>query len=327
MALVSVIVPCYNAEKYIIKCLDALSGQSFDDFDVILIDDCSTDSTYEVIQSYRDSHKLNIIYLKNEVNSGPAHSRNFGVEVSDSEYIAFCDSDDWYEPDYLSSMIDAAKAADADIVLCNSRKVSEDGKIIASDTSCALSQPISVRDMLVLGVDSFCRMLVRRSIVIATPAPNIRNGEDMAVIPLMITKAKRFSIVDKPLYNYLCRPGSLSMNATEKTVLSLEKSYEHIICNCTVIEEYTDEIELIGIKNLVYGALLNHFKFSKDKARARDILCRFESNYPLWHKNKYIKTLPLYKRVFVRLAKKRCFGLIRCMCHVHKSITERSGES
>ena len=90
---VSVIIPCYNCAEWIEKCLTALENQTYRNFEVLCVDDCSTDATYAIIESYKDHSKLNINLLKNEKNSGPAISRNRAALIAQGEWLAFCDSD------------------------------------------------------------------------------------------------------------------------------------------------------------------------------------------------------------------------------------------
>ena len=321
MPLVSVVIPCYNAGEYIEKCLLALEAQSFSDFEVIAVNDCSTDDTAAVVRRFAETHDLKITCIDNEVNSGPAHSRNRGVGRSDAEYVAFCDSDDWYEPDYLQLMVEAARGNDADMVFCNSQKILPDGRVVKIELISESCRVETAGDALRLGADSLWSILVKRSIVERTPQPDLRNGEDMAVIPLMILKSERFGVVTKPIYNYLCRPGSLSLSANERVVASMEASFDHIVKN--QVAGYETEIEFIGVKNVVYGVLLNHFKYSKDRKKARELLARFESRFPRWWKNPYIESLPSYKRLFVRFAR---LGMLRTVCmmaRVHKFLTEK----
>ncbi len=321
MPFISVVIPCYNAGSYIERCLLALEQQSYRDFDVILVNDCSEDHTAEVIRSFQGTHPLNILYLENETNSGPGISRNNGIAASTAEYIAFCDSDDWYDPDYLKKMADAAIQNEADIVFCNSKKVLPGGQMAVIENFSAIPQRPTTKEILTFGIDSLCCLMVKRSIIRQIPQPNLRNGEDMAIIPLMIMNSHRFGFVLEPIYNYLCRPGSLSLNANQRVVRSLEISFDYITSHQS--SGYEIEVEYIGIKNVVYGALLNHFKCSNDSASAKEVLLRFEDHYPHWSKNPYIKNLPLYKRVFVFFAKIRFFAGIKLLCYIHKRLTEK----
>ena len=319
MAVVSVIIPCYNAENYIEVCLDALSKQTFKDFDVILIDDCSLDNTAERIEKYRISHNLDIKYMRNEVNSGPSKSRHYGVESTDSEYVAFCDSDDWYEADFLQKMIGEARKKSADIVFCNMQKVLPNGTKIKSDAIGGIVSDISVSEALSFGVDSMCTMLIKRDIVVDTPFIDIRNGEDMAMVPLMIIRSAKFGAVRDCLYNYFCRPGSASLFVDENVVRSLEQSFDFIYNNRDI--RYEKEIEFVGIKNVVYGVLLNHFKYSTVKEFARRVLNEFEKKYPEWAKNEYVNKLTVFKKLFVSLAKRRMFFGVKCLCKIHTFLT------
>ena len=94
---VTIIIPCFNASSYIEKCLSELNNQHYRDFEVICVDDASSDNTVEVIDNYKHNASFNIRIIKNESNVGPAVSRNRGVCAANTKYITFCDSDDWYD--------------------------------------------------------------------------------------------------------------------------------------------------------------------------------------------------------------------------------------
>lgn len=102
-AIVSIIIACYNAEKYIKNCLDSIKQSIFTNYEVIVIDDCSTDKTKTILQKYRDNKKIKIYFLKK--NAGPAKSRNFGVTKSHGEYIFFLDADTKIEKNTLKEVI------------------------------------------------------------------------------------------------------------------------------------------------------------------------------------------------------------------------------
>lgn len=318
MPSVTVIIPCYNAETYISKCLESLKNQTFSDFDVVFIDDCSSDNTLKVIEDFSKNNALNIKVLRNEKNSGPAFSRNLGIAAADGKYIAFCDSDDWYDSEYLSYMVNAANENDADMVLCNSNKVLPSGKKIRIGTFHRKEMVLDTKSVLLFGVDSLCAIMIRREIISDISLPDIRNGEDMAIIPLLILASQKFNVVEKPIYNYFCRPGSLSLSVTEKATESLIQSFSFIYMHGN--SEFEREIEFIGIKNVVYGVLLNHYKCSKDNNKANDILKKFESMYPNCYNNEYLHTLPCYKRFFVFCAKKRLYHALRVLALLHKKV-------
>lgn len=317
MPYVSVIIPCYNASSYIHKCLQALEEQSFKDFEVILVDDCSTDDTISSIEKYQENSKLKLRYLRNECNMGPSLSRKKGIEVSISKYLAFCDSDDWYEPNYLGLMVQKADENDADMVFCGYQTVSIiKGKVKKKPHLLPnISLGLSVQKVLQLPIDSLWVTMVKRSIMGGIIFPDLRNGEDMAILPVMITQSQSFGIVSQCLYNYLYRQNSASMKSDDKVVQALIQSFAYVEAN--VPDEYREQLEIIGIRNLIYGGLLSLFKYSYNVRRAKEILIDFEAKYPTWKDNRFIKELPIYKRVFLKFAQRNCFIGLKILSIIH----------
>ena len=121
MSKISVIIPCYNAEKYIKKCFEGLEKQTFREFDVIVVDDFSTDNSLNILYEIKQNSKLKIKVIKMKQNVGPGEARNVGIKASDSEYLAFCDSDDYYEENFLYCLYNKAVEQNADVVMCNSK--------------------------------------------------------------------------------------------------------------------------------------------------------------------------------------------------------------
>ena len=123
MAEVSVIIPVYNAEKYLEKCIESVVNQTLKDIEIILINDGSTDGSEEICKKYLSDER--VIYYSKE-NEGLAAARQDGIERASGEYIGFVDSDDWLEPDMYEKMYAAAKSNNSDVVYCNGL-VNEDG--------------------------------------------------------------------------------------------------------------------------------------------------------------------------------------------------------
>lgn len=316
MAAISVIIPCYNAAAYMEKGLLALEQQTFRDFDVILVDDASSDNTVDVIRAFSARSDLRITLLRNEVNSGPALSRNRGIAASCADFVCFCDSDDWYEPEFLQLMYEKSQAEAADLVIADYYTVSSQGQ--KSEKILGQTKTLSASDALAINVDSMCIMLCRRKLFDGLELPDLRNGEDMAVIPALLSRANRIAFVDKCLYNYLYRETSASNRANDKVVDSIILSFRHV--EKTVPAEYREEIEYIGVRNLIYGALLNYFKYAKNNNRAEEILNDFSEKYPGWNRNQYLNQIPVYKRVFVKAAYGRHYLVLRLLAKLHTKL-------
>lgn len=116
--LVSVIIPCYNGQQYIKEAIESVLQQKYQVFEIIIIDDASTDSSDKVIQAYLSDHR--IMYHKNPVNGGIPFSRNTGIRESNGDYIAFLDQDDFWLPNFLSTLIEKSKKhPDIGLIFCD----------------------------------------------------------------------------------------------------------------------------------------------------------------------------------------------------------------
>lgn len=316
---ISVIIPCYNCAEYINKCLSALDRQTFKEFEVILVNDCSTDDTEKIIRTYAESSNLSIKILSNSRNLGPALSRKRGLIEADSEFICFCDSDDWYDVNFLADFIEHQSKQNADITFCGHKLVFENGKILERPIALSEKDLTDIRQVLVKSNDSLCMLMVRLNLIKDEKFPDLRNGEDMALVPILISKSNTFAIVDKCDYNYYCRSTSASQNANFNQINSLLESFTYIESHLK--DSFPAETEYLGIRNLLYGAMINVFKFTSNPDLAKGILNDFERKYPSWHNNKYIGQLSFPKRIFLRFASLRLYPMMRLMSNMHKHLS------
>lgn len=306
--MVTIVIPCYNVAKYIKRCIDSLVGQSFQKFKVILIDDKSTDDTYQYLLQLQATSRLDIMVLQNSCNSGPAVSRNKGIFEADTKYITFCDSDDWYEPDFLKTMVSLLEDNAADMAFCGYKVVDEHGNS-QSRPVYNRSGLISREEAFCLDADSLCMLMVKTDIMKDTLLPDLRNGEDVATVPLLMAKANRYAATVSCLYNYFRRSDSASERPTMKAVESLVCSYRYVQENFP--DEYIKEKEFLGIKNLLYSTIITLFSCSNDKRTAKELLNEFETIYPNWKNNPYITSLRIYKKVILRMVSLKLFGVVR----------------
>lgn len=306
--MVTIVIPCYNVAKYIKRCIDSLVDQSFQKFKVILVDDKSTDDTYQYLLQLQATSGLDIMVLQNSCNSGPAVSRNKGILEADTKYITFCDSDDWYEPDFLKTMVGLLEDNAADMAFCGYKVVDEHGNS-QSRPVYNRSGLISREEAFCLDADSLCMLMVKTDIMKNTLLPDLRNGEDVATVPLLMAKANRYAATVSCLYNYFRRSDSASERPTMKAVESLVCSYQYVQKNFP--DKYIKEKEFLGIKNLLYSTIITLFSCSNDKRTAKELLNEFETIYPNWKNNPYITSLRIYKKVILRMVSLKLFGVVR----------------
>ena len=124
MPQISVIVPIYNTEKYIHKCINSILGQSFRDIEIILVNDGSEDNCGQIVNEYQKADaRIKVIHKE---NGGLWSARNAGLDIATGKYISFIDSDDWVKREMLEEMYNKAEEHQADLVVCNYNKVYAD---------------------------------------------------------------------------------------------------------------------------------------------------------------------------------------------------------
>jgi len=318
MSEISIVIPCYNASRFIDRCINALKEQSYKNFEVILIDDCSTDDTWKQLLEIKSTSDLNITLLQNTVNCGPAVSRNNGIAVASSKYITFCDADDWYDIDFLQVMHSSLKKDNSDIVFCGYKVVDENNNKNLRPIS-KKSGSILADEAFGLDSDSLCMLMVKTSIMKRTPLPNLRNGEDVATVALLLAKCNKYFAVSNCLYNYYRRSDSVSESVpTMKVVSSHVSSFEYT--KQFFPGSLKQELEFLGIKNLLYPSAIGLFSMGYKKKEICSIQKKFEDDFPMWYNNKYISNMKSYKRFVVGLLHYKFYLLIWVIAYFRNKI-------
>ena len=130
MTKVSIIVPVYNVEQYLEKCLNSLVNQTIKDFEIIIVNDGTKDSSQKIIDKYAKNYSFIKSYIKE--NGGLSSARNYGIKKATGEYLAFVDSDDYVTEDMYEKMYQKAKEKDFDMVVCDLNYIYPDKKIKAT---------------------------------------------------------------------------------------------------------------------------------------------------------------------------------------------------
>lgn len=219
MGKISIIIPIYNAERNIVRCIDSILHQTFIDFDLILVDDGSTDNSYNICKDY--SEKDSRIVVIHQKNCGPSRARNTGLdwmkENSDSEYITFVDSDDSLHPKFLEYMYEAIKLNMAEISMCRHRYING-GETFREDLIIEKPEGVyridSAENLMVSHQDNFnyvwAKLFARECLDIIRFPGDKSFGEDNLVIYKVIFESKKVVMVDLPLYYYFYSPAGIT---------------------------------------------------------------------------------------------------------------------
>ena len=262
----SIVIPCYNSWRYMERGLHFLEKQTFIDFEVIFVDDCSTDDTYCQLEKYQQQSILSIRIIRNIKNSGPGESRNYGIKMAKGDYIAFLDSDDWYEVDFLEKMYGQLQKTGADIVFCDFYRDFGNGNKKCIKSTAVYHKLEEKKAFIALCFDSLCTSVVKRTLFDRVSIPAIYNAEDTAMMPILVYKSSKVSYISQPLYHYLYRPGSLSTAKSDQIANSFYQAFSFLANS--IPNEYKDEICFRGIKMLLYGVFYHIIRLGGDPKEA-----------------------------------------------------------
>lgn len=270
---ISVIIPVFKAEKYLKRCLDSLVGQSFDNYEVIIVDDGSTDKSSAICDEYAEKYDYFFVYHKK--NEGVSKARQDGLYLAKGDFVIYTDPDDWVEPDYLSSLYNKAISENSDMVICDFYAEYENNSLYLAQEPTHLDN-ITVRDEF-FPFHNGCtwNKLIRRKLIInnnvAFPL-GVRFCEDLYFNCSLLLNDIRISYVKKALYHY-----DQIVNSNSLVRYYDDSTYEHDIA---LLDKF---IEL--------------FKNDTEPKRMRAVLIRNFAERAFWGN---IYTSTEYKRLFYK---------------------------
>lgn len=221
----SFIVPVYNVKPYLRKCVDSLLAQDYSDYEIILVDDGSTDNSGAICDEYASPSFVNsltrsvVIKVIHQPNAGLSAARNSGIKVANGEYVCFVDSDDYWEPNVLRGLMTQVERDNLDVLRFKYQNVNEKYEVFNPNKSDPYRND-NYSEEVTEGVTFLNRrfgtacyavmFIVRRELLegcIFTPGIYF---EDTDWTPRILTKANRVASTDKIVYNYLVREGSIT---------------------------------------------------------------------------------------------------------------------
>ena len=225
--LVSIIIPVYQVEKYLDKCIASVVNQTYTNLEIILVDDGSPDNCPAICDAWksRDS-RITVIH---QPNGGLSKARNKGLKLASGEFIGFVDSDDWIEPNMYELLLSALLEAEADIAICDYQSETEISKITRINQSSSKSKMYSSEEAMRLiledkGMYTFVwNKLYRRNVLSEITFPEGKIYEDNVWTPQIIGNANLLVYIDYQFYHYLYRYDSLSHNKRQSLNLIWDK--------------------------------------------------------------------------------------------------------
>lgn len=276
MYQISVVVPVYNCESYLRRCVDSLILQTQNNLEIILINDGSTDSSLVICKEY-ESRYPNIVVI-NQDNQGASVARIKGIKVARGEFIGFMDSDDWAALNMYEVMYHEAKKTGADIIQCGYQRTSEFkgfGKIENGRNLRVYSYREALYQLFGSSINSDFNFLLVTKLYRATclktlSLPNLKHINDVPVVPRAFYMADKIAAIDGDFIFYFQRNSSKNMSTMDQLSVSREKMvYSHIEAFDSVSEfmkENDNELYLMSVKYTLDWSLtaVKSFKFSKE---------------------------------------------------------------
>lgn len=309
MKKVSVIIPVYNVENYLRKCLNSLVNQTLKDIEIIVVNDGTLDNSQEIIDEYVKKYPKKVVSIIQE-NGGQGAARNTGLLHAKGEYIGYVDSDDYVEENMYEELYKKAKEEDSDIVICGNNVVKENYEFLSKE---------DVDKEFLLGKMAVWNKIYKKNIIVDNKI-QFRSKvwyEDLDFTMKVYFSSKKISYVDKPLYNYLLREGSTMNNNNIKRNLELIEAFDSLIDYCKdkkIYNKAKDEIEFLCIYHMYIFAttrVLNTNNKYKDKI---EIINKFKnyinSNFPNFKQNKYLYLLPKRRKIIYNLINSKFYCII-----------------
>lgn len=288
MTKVSVIVPVYGVEKYIEKCISSLVNQTFNDIEIIVVDDGTKDNSIKIIEEKFHDSRIRIYHKE---NGGLASARNYGINKATGDYLFFVDSDDFLDTNCLLDMYNEINTKKLDMVICDYYKYYEDGTK-THEKMIPFYDKDNYKCSVISMPGAVCK-LVKTSIVKDNKIEFLENHyfEDNAIMPYLCAICKNFSYLEKPYYYYLQRTGSiLNKNKYDKKWEDIFDSLDNLyqrFKDSNLLDEYHDELEYIYIEYLLHAPSLRFVVYKEGKDNIKKISCIIKERFPKWQKNKY----------------------------------------
>ena len=245
--MISVIVPVYNSERYLDKCIHSLLAQSYTDFEVLLIDDGSTDTSMQICERYRAKDERIKLYRKE--NGGVASARNYGIDRASGEWVAFVDSDDWVHKDFLKKRYECAVHKGADVVFCDSELIFKNSREYCQSAKLSAKKSNNVKSWMESRTTFSWLLLIRKSLIDSHNLRYIdgaRFGEDFNFSTKIIMYAQKVEHICEALYFYNRINDNSAMHRLHIIRDDLQDIYRDLIVTFEACGKYKDYIKTIS---------------------------------------------------------------------------------
>lgn len=284
----SVIIPVFNAEKTIRKSVTSVLEQSFDDYELILINDGSKDNSRTIMESLRNSDTRHRIRLLDQDNGGAGNARNIGISYATGEYVAFLDADDYWDKTFLEETKRIIEEKVSDLVFIDIVRENEDGEFLRFEkmsSNSGLDKELIIRKQLTGcipwgGVRKIVKhsLLTENGIVYDT---SVKVGEECLYSYKALYYASSFSFQSKALYHYVDHENSLTSNDTVGNSIGVYELIHNSLERSDIHSKYESTVKALAITTMavVTNLLSQHYGVYEACKRCKVLYSRYKNEY------------------------------------------------
>ncbi len=317
----SIIIPCYNSFKFMNKSLENFENQTFNDFELVIIDDCSKDDSYEKLLEYRKNSKLDIKLFKNNTNLGPGETRNVGLKNAIGEFVLFVDADDYLETTALEKIHNVLNENNnCDCVLYDYYYKSNKNEYYKKTVSKNISGNISKRDALIYTTGTTLGKVylldnIRKNNI---KFPNFKRNEDMPFNKIAISVCEEIYYLKEPLYFYVKNNESIMNNIKIINYENANNAFNFV--ESKLKQKFPYEVEAIFIVEFLYSSTMTLMERRDKTIEIKKHIEECEKRYPNLYENEVIENLPKHQKICIKLIKKKKILLLRFLQYLRNWI-------
>ncbi len=325
--LISVVIPVYNVEKYLRGCVESAIDKDFDDYEIILVDDGSTDGKSPELCDKLAAEHPELIRVIHQDNMGLGGARNTGIKHSQGDYLLFIDSDDSVAEGTVGFLADKIKSTGADIIafnFCNEfpdgSRVNVNANYINRDTPFTLKE----HPEFLLSLPTACGRVWKRSLFTANGIeyPCKVWYEDIRTTTKIFALAESIVTIPDTLYIYYQREGSIMRSSNLERNREIIEAFEDILSwykSEGLYDEYKDILCRLAIDNVYIPASVRVLREDVKHPLLKEFSDYMDANFPSYENNQYLSRLPKFKLLAFRLLRGRHYRLLRLLFRIKGS--------
>lgn len=331
---VSIIIPIYNVERYLERCLDSIISQTYSNIEIICVNDGSTDSSGLILSKYKS--KDNRIIIISTENGGLSRARNIGIKLATGEFFMFIDSDDYIEPNMVEKLVETIKTENSDIVKCTNFLEKQDGIIIKVEDNYIKNKLLTkeeIEKQIIANVINdeilsyVCVLIIRKEALFKTNLFNekLRILEDKAFFIELILTIKNIYFLDVPLYHYMINEKSItkSKKSVTRNIYSLLEGWSYVngLLEKNKLTRFSSELNtkyLIGTTGFLYET----YKYNNIEFKKAYIDLINNENFKKIIANYNLQQYGIHIKIAIYLIKKKYYKVLRMFYFIRRIMTK-----